>query len=57
MWQLARVILELLGLERGLLSLFRLERWLGQADEGSVWLAGSLVQRDPWFDVLFGLAW
>ena len=43
-WQLVRVVLELLGLELGFLSIFRIERWLGQADEGSLWSAGSLVQ-------------
>ena len=45
--QHARVVLELLGLKRGFLSLFYIERHLGQANEGSLWSAGSLVQRGP----------
>ena len=55
--QLARVVLELLGLDHGFLSLFRLERQLGQANGGGSWSAGSLVQRGPGFNVVLGIAW
>ena len=48
--------LEFLCLERRFPNIFRLERWLHQADRGSLWLTWSLVQRGPWFNATLGLA-
>ena len=54
--QLARVVLELLGLMCGCLSLFRLECRLGQLNGGCWWSAWSF-HRGPWFCVTLRLAW